>query len=503
MLPQRRDGSSRLNTSDYQEECWPQSRLRQALSSIQLWATIAALILAPLFFGSVDRFWVASWTIVLSISVLFGTAKGMNIGQLRLLYAFLAIASAYAIVAVIQIIPNLIVWLDDPIWSRASDLLGLNLPSRISSRAEIPPIAIGHFLLVVTSFINGFFVGTSRRESDLLTALARYSILLYSIYGLLALVFTPNMLLWAQKTAYYGSLTASFVNHNTAATFVAMGAIMWLCLALATLRSLQFSSLRVLLLSQSNEYVALRFILRSAAALSCFLALLLTRSRGGLICFCFGLLVAIGSIIAGRLKVRSWYILACACAVVALVFDWLTQTGRIGSEGLLDYGRSTVYENCIAAIRQRPLLGSGVGTFADLFPSVRSPDLSMWGVWDYAHSTILEVAVEMGIPITAIIAFAAIASFLILLRSTLRSKDRRRTSFAAMTGIAVLAYLHSIIDFSLQIPGFLIVFWILLGCWLAQSFATEPMAQRASMGERVAAKSTTNEAREPVDASIP
>lgn len=482
MLPQRPDGSFELNTSNYQKEICLQSRLRQTFQSIQLWATIATLILAPLFFGSVDRFWVASWTSVLSVGALCGTAKALNIRQVWILYAFLGVVSAYALVAVVQIVPHFIPRLDDPIWLRASDLLGLSLPSRISSRAEIPPIAIGHFLLVVTSFIGGFFVGTSRRDGDILTAVARYSILTYSVYGLLALVFTPNMLLWAPKIAYYGSLTTSFVNHNTAATFVGMGAIMWFCSALTTLRSLQLSSLRLLLLTPSNEYVAFRFILRSAAALACFLALVLTRSRGGLICCSVGLLVAAGLIIAGRIRVRSWYVLASASGVMALVFNWLMKTGRIGSEGLLDSGRSTVYEICIEAIRRRPLLGSGVGTFVDLFPSIRGPDLSIWGVWDLAHSTILEIAVEMGVPIAAIIAFAAIASFLILLQSTLKSKDRTRNTFAAMTGITVLAYMHSVIDFSFQIPGFLIVFWILLGCWLARAYAEEPMDQRTNMG---------------------
>ena len=123
----------------------------------------------------------------------------------------------------------------------------MSLP-RISSRAEIPPASIGHFLLFVTSFISGFFVGTSRRNSDLLILFARYSILFYAIYGLLALVFTPDLLLWAPKLAYRGSLTATFVNHNTAATFVGAGAILWFCSAFLSMQSFRYSSIRMLLL---------------------------------------------------------------------------------------------------------------------------------------------------------------------------------------------------------------------------------------------------------------
>jgi len=184
-----------------------------------------------------------------------------------------------------------------------------------------------------------------------------------------------------------------------------------------------------------------------------------------------GLLVAIGLMIASRLKLGFWYVLGSATAALAVMAVWLSGTGRIGSQGLFDDARWSVYGLCIEAIRQRPLLGAGVGTFADLFPSLRAEDISGWGVWDFAHSTILEIAVEMGVPIAAMVVIAAIASVIILAKAALRSKDGSRSSLSAITGIAVLSYLHSIIDFSLQIPGYLIVFGILLGCGLARASA--------------------------------
>ena len=58
---------------------------------------------------------------------------------------------------------------------------------------------------------------------------------------------------------------------------------------------------------------------------------------------------------------------------------------------------------------------------------------------------------------------------------------RRRDSEFAITafGIGLLGSLHSLVDFSPQIPGFG-VFWVaLLGCGLAQSFRSEPQASRA------------------------
>ena len=99
----------------------------QTFRSIQLWATITALSLAPLFFGSVDRFWIAIWTVVLSISVMCGAvARRMGASQRRVVYVFVAVCSVYAIVAAIQVAPDSITKLSDPIWQRASKLLDTN-----------------------------------------------------------------------------------------------------------------------------------------------------------------------------------------------------------------------------------------------------------------------------------------------------------------------------------------------------------------------------------------
>jgi O-antigen ligase len=101
-------------------------------------------------------------------------------------------------------------------------------------------------------------------------------------------------------------------------------------------------------------------------------------------------------------------------------------------------------------------------------------------VWDYAHSTILEIAVEMGIPVAAMVVIAALASLFILARAAVKSEGRSRRSLAAIVGITVLSYLHSMIDFSLQIPGYLVLFGVLLGCGLARASAapTEAGAMR-------------------------
>jgi O-antigen ligase len=451
----------------------------EILRSVQLWLTISALALAPLFFGSVDQFWIALWTILLSITTVLGITAPANAAQVRILAAFLGVCCVYAIVAVIQVLPNLLPSFNDPIWRRANDLLGTEVTPRISGTAQIPPIAIGHFLLFVTSFLSGFCAGTSRSNARILIFAARVAILFYAIYGLISLAVAPDFLLWAPKLAYRGSLTATFVNHNTAAAFVGCGVILWSCRAYFSVQSLQKSSIRLLLLSSFNEHVALRLILRASAALTCVFALLLTNSRGGLICSSLGLLVAFGLLVAHKFKRRIGYAVGLSMLALIILAAWLARMGRIGSEGVIDDGRWFVYRLLVEPIRQHPLFGAGAGTFESLFPSLRTADFNNWGVWDYAHSTILEIAVEMGLPVAAIVVIAACASVLLLMRRTLKSDDRTRAALAGITGVAVLSYLHSMIDFSLQIPGYLVVFGIIIGCGLAKATGDEPRRRRS------------------------
>jgi O-antigen ligase len=458
-----------------------------AFNPIQLWTTIVVLVLAPLFFGSVDLFWIAVWTILLSFSALCGVAVPMNFEQSRLLSGFLVICGIYALIAGIQIVPHAIEQLDDPIWRQTNELFGLNTSPRISSRAEISLVAAGHFLLFANSFICGFSIGTSRRNSDRLIWFAQYSFILYAIYGLAAFLLTPDMLLWTSKEAYRGYLTATFVNHNTAATFVGAGAILWFCLAFSSAQSMRFSTIRMLLLFRANDALVLKVILRSAAALTCAFALLLTGSRGGLLCSGIGLLVAMIVMVVNKWKLPRWYILPLAMTAFASIVILANRLGRIASQGFIDDNRLSVYYLSLQAIRERPFLGAGVGTFPDMFPAFRNNAISTWGVWDYAHSTILEIAFEMGIPLAAMIAIAALLSIIILLRAAVATSDRAdRRVFAAVAGIATLSYLHSTIDFSLQIPGYMIVFGILLGCGLARALAVRaesgPIASWTAVG---------------------
>src|SRR5712691_9772034 len=101
----------------------PQSELPVAMfSSIQLWTTVVALILAPLFFGSVDLFWIAVWAILLSISVLCRVAALMDPGESGVLFGFFALWGIYTVVAIVEMPPHVVDQFNVPGWRQGNGL---------------------------------------------------------------------------------------------------------------------------------------------------------------------------------------------------------------------------------------------------------------------------------------------------------------------------------------------------------------------------------------------
>ena len=95
----------------------------------------------------------------------------------------------------------------------------------------------------------------------------------------------------------------------------------------------------------------------------------------------------------------------------------------------------------------------------------------MWGVYDRAHSTPLELAADLGLPLAGLIVLA----WLIVLGVLIWGVRTRRRELIVPVGalaVAILGLAHSAIDFSLQIPGYAIVVFALVGAGLAQSFSS-------------------------------
>jgi O-antigen ligase len=199
----------------------------------------------------------------------------------------------------------------------------------------------------------------------------------------------------------------------------------------------------------------------------------MTGSRGGVVLSLLALLVAFTVFFRRDLPRLSGIVTALAAGgATALILLQLLGGGvnaRFDLQGTADEGRLETYKSALRIIADHPWFGTGQGTFAYALPAYRSDQVSMWGVWDLAHNTLLEIASDMGVPIAVLVVIGWIVIFAVLIHGV-RSRRRDLLIPVAALAIGILAVLHSLIDFSLQIPGYSIVVLSLIGAGLAQSF---------------------------------
>jgi O-antigen ligase len=117
-----------------------------------------------------------------------------------------------------------------------------------------------------------------------------------------------------------------------------------------------------------------------------------------------------------------------------------------------------------------PLARNRKGTFQDVFPAYRLEITPGRQVWDKAHNDYLELILGLGVPAAAMVLRGLLLVAWRLLRGFLAR--RRDQHFAAIAfGACLLAGLHSMVDFSLQIQANTLTFALLLGLGLAQSIS--------------------------------
>jgi O-antigen ligase len=227
-------------------------------------------------------------------------------------------------------------------------------------------------------------------------------------------------------------------------------------------------------------------VLSFAMLLLCLAAMFMTGSRAGVVISLLALIVAFTLYFRRDLPRRTGVVTAllggAAAAIVLLQFMGGGVSARIDLEGVADSGRLATWRSALRMIADHPWFGTGQGTFVWAFPAYRGSNVSMYGTWDRAHDTLLELAADMGLPLAGLVVAGWIVIFVVL---AIGVRNRRRDLIVPVAALSVglLGCLHSLVDFSLQIPGYAIVAFALVGAGLAQSFATD--GRRSGAGRRI------------------
>lgn len=474
------------------------ANLKQVVNNTSPILFFAAVAGAPLPFGSTDPASVALWCVVLGAALLVADLRPLDRRHLLLLGLAAIPLSAYGIVLHEQLALKPWFSVAEPLWSEASDLLGSPVQPSVSIVRGQPFFSLGAPLAAMLSLICGLVIGADRDRARQLLQVIAWSGAAYALYGIVAHLIDPTHVLWREKRIYHSVLTSTFIGRNTAAVYFGSCSVIWLLLLFQTIRRelpANGGTWRDMLdvVAQPKRDVVIGFCL----FVLCLSAMFMTRSRAGSVLSLLVLVLAFTAYFRRRLAARNQVVAALiAAAGLAVILMQVMGSGvgnRFDIDGFDTGGRLETYRSTLRMIADHPWLGTGQGTFSWGYPAYRSTGTSLWGVWDKAHSTPLETAAELGLPMAAMLAAAWSVILGILVYGTVRRRRMLAIPVAALC-VAVLALLHSSVDFSLQIPGYTIVVMALIGTGLARSLA--PRANSGGeMGRNKAVQGTTDRAR--------
>lgn len=484
-----------------------------SLHHLVFWALLAVVALAPLPLGANRPL---GWNL---LAILVGLllalwAFSMLADRRRLAISgrrslpmalpFLAVLGWLALQSFVSLPPQLAA----PEWAAAERALGRPL----SGALGLQPDRALDYLIRLATYAGVFWLALylGRRPGRARAALWCVVVATagYATFGLLAYLDGNDSLGLYDKYVYHDSLTSTFVNRNSFGTYAALGLVVAAALVQERLAFDPARGVprRVALVRFLDELDG-GFWVAVYSMIVCGGALLLSTSRGAALAALVGLLVltfvrrgarggtnaeaADASAEEGRRR-RGVNLLFAGLvwggAVVLLVGAGDLLMGRL--EGVSSTGnhRLLVLGLGAEALADRPLAGFGLGSFPDVFMSYRDESFGTGlGSMRKAHNSYLELAIEAGIPAALLLLLALGLATWRCIAGLFERREDAVFSVVAVSATAVVG-VHSLVDFSLQIPAVTVTWCLLLGVGTAQSWRHRKSARfvYTAAGERLA-----------------
>ena len=429
---------------------------RPYINTVSMWVVASVIMLTPLVLGG-NRPLV--WPVVLAILGIMLALKSLLLWKFDLAPAAtvasfrpeIALISVFLAFNTIQILPlgNL----------SHIDLFGLPAGHSLS-------VAPTETFLALITWLNVFLLAylvlqCTRNEQRSITFLTIifWIVVVHAALGFLLFHEFDDSTLFGPKWSYLGSMTGAFVNRNTFATFLASGAVVGTALILRGVIGVEGS----LKLS-----VNIRSVLFKALGLLLIIAVLFgTGSRMGFFVGIVGVLLMVFLILpkqinTGKTLLKGALIVAL-CLMVMAVILWgygnLT-VERLGSVDRDADVRLALYQQTWMMIKDRPWTGFGGGTFELAFPLFHQPDVSVDLLWQKAHNSYLGTWTDYGLLFGSL---PWLVLLLLMAKLALNFWRRPSPDYAAAVGIVVgiVAMIHALVDFSLEIQGYALLCW---GC---------------------------------------
>jgi O-antigen ligase len=290
----------------------------------------------------------------------------------------------------------------------------------------------------------------------------------HGLLGLLQVGAGGGSVLYLGNVYAHGMATGTFVNRGHFAAMLAMMLPVIVGLLLFDIRQGRRGGRRR---RGAEANVVSQRALMFASAVLILLSLFFTRSRAGIATALVGLAFSSILLVRARAGLRHGNLIVGALVVVGIALAALIGLAPILERfepdqlRLSGEGRFAIYAATIRAAIEFLPFGSGLSTFASVFPRFQSGVFG--GYIDYAHNDYLQFFMEVGLVAPVIVALL-LAAYVMRMGELLR-RDRARsfTVLQIAAGVGLLPMmLHSLFDFALHMPANAMWFATLAGVML-------------------------------------
>lgn len=324
-------------------------------------------------------------------------------------------------------------------------------------------------LEILTYVLAGFLViktvTTKKQLRSMLYLLVGMGVF-QSFYGMVQLSLSDPRILFYRKTLNLDMLTGTFINQNHLAGYLAMIFPLAVGLIVAGINPYKMSqrqwSERFIHLTKRR---GVSHVLLTTAVIVMCSGVFLSRSRMGLflILFSFILFTQFSILYFGGLKqaqsmLKKYFKILFVVVTVAVLFFGVDATlDRFALENLAQEGRPQYWANMTKMIGDFPLLGTGLGTFAYVYPAYEKGQIHAFLV--HAHNDYLEYLSELGLPGMALLMYIIIIMAMRIFR-VWRKRHNPVFKGLGMGGMVslLLIGIHSFTDFNLHIPANMLLF---------------------------------------------
>lgn len=431
------------------------------------------IILSPLFIGSVEPF--SNMMLRLQIALIFIIwliynyfYENLHINGLKFHLLIL-----FIFICILQIIPlpSFIVKILSPsaheIWNFNTYLFdkfeGFSATS-FQTISLVPHYSTNKLISILCYILLGFVVSKTiktNRNIKLLLYVFAFMVLIESMLGCYQFL-TGNTFFDINKKHI---ATGTFVNKNHLSGFFELSCPLLIGYLFYLIFFSEVDNKSIASVSFKTAEIAV-FGVISGFSLIVFI---FTFSRLGYISLFFSILISFLIYIRSYGKINRKTFVPLLFIVFFLFFGIYKSfdifSDRVSLSNIDIKGRTIVFKDSIDVIKDYPILGSGLGTFKEIYPAYKTLELAV--TVNFTHNDYLQLAVETGLIGISILIVALILFF----RSTLQKLKflyKREDKFlffvklGCLTGI-ISILIHSFGDFNLHIPSNAVYFAILFG----------------------------------------